>query len=295
MFTINDDLSIYVTRGDIVHLSISAVNEGEPYTFKMGDVVRIKIFGKKDCETVVLQKDFPVTSASETVEIFLSEEDTKIGGVINKHSDYWYEIELNPESNPQTIIGYDDDGAKVFRLFPEGRDLTENNPVITPEDIPIVDSELDLTSKRPVENQAIARAIERTNAEITTVKSKLEVESDGYAGCYYRKLNGEIEWINPPMLNNVEYKTTERYLEKPVYTLTRKVDEIEANSFYETLIPAYSKITLIQSASNISGLAITTNFASYGAPEGWIALRVTNNTENVVPNAIVTIKYIHND
>lgn len=295
MFTINDDLSIYVTRGDIVHLSISAVNEGGAYKFKVGDVIRLKIFGKKDCADIVFQKDFPVTTESETAEIFLTGQETRIGGVINKHSDYWYEIELNPESNPQTIIGYDDDGAKVFRLFPEGRTLDKDEPEITPEDVAIIDDELDLTSKRPVENQAIARAIERTNAEIANVKSKFAVESDGYAGCYYRKLNGEIEWINPPMLNNVEYKTTERYLEKPVYTLTRKVDEIEANSFYETLIPAYSKITLIQSSSNISGLAITTNFASYGAPEGWVALRVTNNTENVVTNVIVTIKYIHND
>lgn len=168
MFQINEDLSIYATRGDIVYFSVGAKNtvNGETYKFQSGDVVRIKVFGKKDCETVVLQKDFPVTAESETVEIFLTEEDTKIGGVISKHKDYWYEVELNPESNPQTIIGYDDDGAKIFRLFPEGRDLTENDPVITPEDIPIVDTELDLTSKRPVENQAIARAVERLKGSI---------------------------------------------------------------------------------------------------------------------------------
>ena len=26
------------------------------------------------------------------------------------------------DTQPQTIIGYDEDGAKVFRLFPEGAD-----------------------------------------------------------------------------------------------------------------------------------------------------------------------------
>ena len=50
-------------------------------------------------------------------------EDTKIGQVINKPIDYWYEIELNPEINPQTVIGYDNDGAKIFKLFPEGADI----------------------------------------------------------------------------------------------------------------------------------------------------------------------------
>jgi hypothetical protein len=166
MFVINDDLSIYVTRGDIVFFGVLAEKDGKPYTFKVGDVVRIKVFGKKDCNTVVLQKDFPIAVESEMAEIYLSENDTKIGGVINKHNDYWYEVELNPNSNPQTIIGYDDDGAKIFRLFPEGRDLTEDDPIITPEDIPIIDAELDVLSKRPIENRAVAIAIEKANAKI---------------------------------------------------------------------------------------------------------------------------------
>ena len=89
MFKVNEDLSIYVTRGDIVTLSVTAEDNGEAYVFQPGDLVRIKVFGKKDCETVVLQKDFPITSETEEVEIFLDERDTKIGGVISKPTDYW--------------------------------------------------------------------------------------------------------------------------------------------------------------------------------------------------------------
>ena len=167
MFTITDDLSIYVTRGDIVHLNVSAVNESGAYKFKVGDVVRFKIFAKKDCSDIIFQKDFPVTTESETAEIFLTGHETRIGGLINKHSDYWYEIELNPESNPQTIIGYDEDGAKIFRLFPEGRTLDKEEPEITPEDVAILDDELDITSLKPVENRAIVRGIERTAQRVT--------------------------------------------------------------------------------------------------------------------------------
>ncbi len=163
MFTINDDLSINVTRGDILFFTVTADDDGKNHVFQPGDIVRIKVYGKKDAEAVVLQKDFPVFEATEEVEIFLSEEDTKIGKVISKPTDYWYEVELNPDTDPQTIIGYDDDGAKVFKLFPEGKDIPEKKP--DPEVIRLIDDELDMTSQRPVKNQAIARAVTKLEAE----------------------------------------------------------------------------------------------------------------------------------
>ena len=42
-------------------------------------------------------------------------------------------------------------------------------------------------------------------------------ESTDYPGCYYRTVDGVTEWFNPPMILGVEYRTTERYLGKPVY------------------------------------------------------------------------------
>ena len=42
-------------------------------------------------------------------------------------------------------------------------------------------------------------------------------ESTDYPGCYYRTVNGVVEWLNPPMIAGKEYRTTERYLGKPVY------------------------------------------------------------------------------
>lgn len=178
MFQIDDDMTIYVTRGDMAYFSVTAENNGELHTFRKGNVVRIKVFKKKKCEEVALQKDFAVMKDCTRVDILLTEEETKIGDVISKPVDYWYEIELNPYTNPQTIVGYDDDGAKIFRLFPEGRDLTVNGELRS-EDIPLVDSELSLTSERPVQNQAIARAIlsidVKTDNEIEKVNGKLEM------------------------------------------------------------------------------------------------------------------------
>jgi hypothetical protein len=157
MFVLNEDLSIYATRGDIVFFTVSAAEDGKPYKFQAGDVLRIKIYGKKDAEAVVLQKDFPVYDVTETVEIFLTEADTKIGEVISKPKDYWYEVELNPGDNPQTIIGYSEDGPAVFKLFPEGDDIGEYVP--DPEDFPVVDEELDMASPRPIANSAVAKVV----------------------------------------------------------------------------------------------------------------------------------------
>ena len=43
-------------------------------------------------------------------------------------------------------------------------------------------------------------------------------ESDDYPGCYYRMVNGVKEWLNPPMEVGTEYRTTERWNGKAVYT-----------------------------------------------------------------------------
>lgn len=120
MFVINEDLSINLTRGDAAVFSVGALIGEAEYTFKVDDVVRFKVFEKKNCEEVVLKKDITVSEETKRVRIALDSDETKIGDVISKPTEYWYEVELNPDTYPQTIIGYDENGAKVFRLYPEG-------------------------------------------------------------------------------------------------------------------------------------------------------------------------------
>lgn len=114
MFVVHEDMTIYATRGDVVRFSVQDLRSGKPRKFQVGDVVRISVFGKKSCENVVLQKDFAVEEITESVEIFLTSADMKIGEVISKPTDYWYEVELNPYDNPETFIGYDADGVHFF-------------------------------------------------------------------------------------------------------------------------------------------------------------------------------------
>lgn len=113
----NDDLSIHCTRGDAISFILPREHQ-----MSAGDIVRFQVFKKKDCAEVVLRKDFAIEIATGTIEITLSGADTKIGDVINKPTDYWYEVEVNPGEASNTIVGYDEEGAKLFRLYPEGSD-----------------------------------------------------------------------------------------------------------------------------------------------------------------------------
>lgn len=115
--------TIHLTRGDIALFGITTKQEdGTDYEFKTGDIVRLKVFKCKDCNCVEIQKDTKIEEPTTEAQINLTSEDTKIGDIINKPVKYWYEVELNPDTEPQTIIGYDDKGAKEFILYPEGSD-----------------------------------------------------------------------------------------------------------------------------------------------------------------------------
>ena len=123
MFVINSDGTINLTRGDVAVFEITALqNETENYIFQPGDVVRFTVCEKKRCDNVVLSKDVTVDEESEKVVMNLDQTDTKLGDLIHKPKDYWYEVVLNPDTTPQTIVGYDSNGPKIFRLFPEGDD-----------------------------------------------------------------------------------------------------------------------------------------------------------------------------
>lgn len=124
MFAILSDKTICLTRGDVASIVVTAsLQDGSLYTFKHGDVLRFRVFKKRECSCVVIQKDVQVNGETESVTVNLTKDDTTIGEIISRPVDYWYEVEVNPETEPQTIIGYDEAGEKIFRLYPEGSEV----------------------------------------------------------------------------------------------------------------------------------------------------------------------------
>ena len=119
-----DGTTIRINRGDILNLTLTIKQDDNTnYTFKNGDIVIFSVYEKnKMSDKPALLKEINVQEQSESLNISLTSEETKIGNLINKPVEYWYEIELN---NQYTVIGYDDNGPKIFMLYPEGSKLDE--------------------------------------------------------------------------------------------------------------------------------------------------------------------------
>lgn len=122
MFIIDEDgTTLKVTRGQSGTITFGALTpEGEPYTFQVGDVLRLNVTKVNKENSVVMSVDTIIEEATTEATISITSFDSKIGTVINKPTDYWYDIELNPDSAiAQMLLGYDDEGPKIFKLYPE--------------------------------------------------------------------------------------------------------------------------------------------------------------------------------
>ncbi len=60
------------------------------------------------------------------------------------------------------------------------------------------------------------------------------IESTDHLGCYYVLNGSAVEWVNPPMELGVEYRTTERYLNEPVYTKIVQFDNLSTNQTFDS-------------------------------------------------------------
>lgn len=122
MFKI-EGTTIHLTRGDVALIEVKAKSgDGSDYTFQKDDLVRLNVFKYKDCGCVVLTKETKAEIETTNLDISLTSEDTTIEELINKPKTYWYEIVLNPDTNEQTIVGYDENGPKEFILYPEAKE-----------------------------------------------------------------------------------------------------------------------------------------------------------------------------
>jgi hypothetical protein len=116
-----DGDNIYCTRGDSGTINVQATNDdGTQYTFTTGTTVRFNVVKENDTATRIFAKEVTLDEDATQVSIPITSTETTIGDYINKKVTYWYEVEINPEANGYTIIGYDKNGPKKFILLPEG-------------------------------------------------------------------------------------------------------------------------------------------------------------------------------
>lgn len=86
------------------------------YEFVIGDEIKLNIYERNGYDKEPLKSKLVVVETEETsVDIPLTEEDTTFGTIPNKPITYWYDVTLN---NNQTVVCYNEDGAKEFIMYP---------------------------------------------------------------------------------------------------------------------------------------------------------------------------------
>lgn len=114
--------------------------------------------------------------------------------------------------------------AEIYRTWFEEFQTNSNNDVNT----------LMAQLKEIVE----ANDLDSIISDIQELKS-LAIESTDHPGCYYKYVNGEVEWINPPNEYGVEYRLTERWKGRPVFKETIFVPSLPSNSYVYIQANAY--------------------------------------------------------
>ena len=133
MFKIKKD-KILINRGDIGTITLTIPLDDETdYVFQDGDIISFDVYNVSEYQKQpVIHKEVTISGEGITsVDIVLTSEDTRIGELINKPHEYWYEIELNPDTpKTMTIIGYSKEkGAALFVLLPEGGNKNDTSEI----------------------------------------------------------------------------------------------------------------------------------------------------------------------
>lgn len=144
----------------------------------------------------------------------------------------------------------------------------------------------------PEIDAAIDRAKAGGDIDITLQNKLGGVESADHPGCYYRMVGSVVEWFNPPMELGDEYRTTERYLGKPVYVKVVDCGNLPASGLKNIAhgIANCKPIHVYGEMSNGNTLPYTTGTYFYISADGdYIQIYVTGNLSGQTAKA--TIKY----
>ena len=129
--------TLHITRGDETKETYNRLafeypiynletKQEEKYMFQPDDKIAFVVVPKKGyTREEILRKEYTLrdigyTQPTETVELPLTEEETKKFPLSNRAQTFWYDLILNDTT---TMLGFDDEGAKRIIVYPEAEEV----------------------------------------------------------------------------------------------------------------------------------------------------------------------------
>ncbi len=117
MITINTDKTIGITRGDVASFTLKVKqSDNTYYQFKTSDRLYFTVKKSYADSNYIIRKIITFSSPTDTATISLNAYDTNFGSLLASARKYVYDISIN---ETETVVGYDNDGAKYFIIYPE--------------------------------------------------------------------------------------------------------------------------------------------------------------------------------
>lgn len=111
--------TFHVTRGDSGSITI-AYKDGANLP---SSTLTFGVYRKNELDSdpvIWVEDSLPGDTNSYTLNIYT--DPNKLENPTNGKEEYWYELKIGPDN---TVLGYDETGAKIFYLYPSGKEGTE--------------------------------------------------------------------------------------------------------------------------------------------------------------------------
>lgn len=282
---------VYATQADIGRkFGVYIEDLGQEYQFYDGDVLSVWYSGTSgDGNYTSIDDSAAVTVEDNLVCVELISQMVSLpgGGVICLvlNDAYGRQIGLWKLSYlVESLPGYDSAEAKqYFTAFSEAVDYLR-------EAASVIGTDKTLTVSGQAADAAVVGAL---------LNGKLSVkESDAYPGCFYMETDEGSVWLNPPMIENQEYRIMEHWRGNPVYTKLINFGSLPASNMKSVPFSyAHDKLVelrgIVWKNNYFSELPLGANgeFGAYGyVGDGILAVRVNINMTEY--NAFFVVKYI---
>ena len=113
-----DNKEISLSKGDRGVIQFDITQDGEPVILELSDKITMSIYSEENLDKEPLQVlNAEINVDDNIAEIPIIETSTDFVPEDNMPFNYWYQIEWNDN----VMIGYDKEGPKIFRVYPQGK------------------------------------------------------------------------------------------------------------------------------------------------------------------------------